>query len=70
MTFCKILKETTIGETRISAYEEYEKFSDVPNYRIYVKHKEYGYTQYDTIRTARTTWKRKFQSIVDAYESR
>ena len=72
MTFCKELKETTIGDTEILAYEKYEKFSNVPYYEIYIVHHRDSAENYwvETTRTARTTWKRKFQSIVDAYENR
>lgn len=62
MTFCKQLKTAKIGSETITAYENYEKFSAVPYYEIIVSREEIAI---DVIRTAKTTWKRKFKELTN-----
>ena len=62
MTFYKTLKETTINEKTITAYERVEKFSSVPEYEIVISRDGIGY---ETIPVARTTWRKKFTQLVD-----
>ena len=57
MTFCKKLAEKTQGEKSISAWEETEKFCTVSNYAIY---KAKNGIVYETIKCAKSTWKKRF----------
>lgn len=61
MTVCQLLAEKQIGKKTVSAWKNQDKFSNVWNYEICIS--EDGFC-YETIKTAKTTWKRKFNSIV------
>ena len=58
MTFCKLLKETTLpnGDT-VSAYENIDKYTSVPYYEIVVAR---GSIAYEVIPCAKTTWRKRF----------
>lgn len=60
MTFCKLLAEKETNGKTISAWENIDKYSSVPYYEITVS--ENG-NAYEVIKTARTTWKKKFKEI-------
>ena len=62
MTFCKQLKTAKIGNETITAYENYEKFSTVPYYEIIVSREEIAL---EVIKTAKTTWRKKFNQIME-----
>lgn len=62
MTFCKQLKTAKIGSETITAYENYEKFSMVPYYEIIVAREEIAV---EVIKTAKTTWRKKFNQIME-----
>lgn len=60
MTFCKVLKQSTIGPDTVTAYENYDKFCSVPYYEIVVSRDGIGY---QVEKTAKTTWRRKFKEM-------
>ena len=62
MTFCKKLKSEKIGRLTVSAYENYEKFSAVPDYIITISEDGIGLAEY---KTARTTWRKKYKETAD-----
>ena len=61
MTICNRLAKYSDGSVTITAVECYDKYSNVPWYEINVSD---GMWICDTYKTARTTWKRKFKSVV------
>lgn len=63
MTFCKILSEMQNGKKTVTAIEEYEKFSSVPRYSVVVS---VDGIAVDVIRTAKTTWKKRFREETEA----
>lgn len=64
MTFCKLLRETTLdnGDT-VQAYAKTEKFESVASYEITISR---GCVAYSVIPCAKTTWKKRFNEIVNA----
>ena len=60
MTFYKLLAEKEKNGKLISAYEKTEKFSAYSSYEIDIS--KDGLV-YETIPTAKTTWKRKFKEL-------
>lgn len=60
MTICKILAEKTVGDKTVTAYENYDKFSNVPYYEIVVSQDSFAV---EVIKTAKTTWKKRFRKI-------
>lgn len=63
MTFCKILAETQRGPDTVTAYEKTEKYSRRPVYQIIESRDGITHT---VTNTAKTTWKKKFQEIINA----
>lgn len=61
MTFCKILAETKKGNKAITAYEKTDKYNCLPEYEIVLSKNSIGYL---VIKTAKTTWKRKYNELV------
>lgn len=64
MTICKVLKTAEVGDVTITAYENWEKFSAVPHYSISLSKDSIGFTE---VKTAKTTWKRKFAELAREY---
>ena len=62
MTFCKKLKETTINGKTITAMECTEKYAAAPEYMIIKSENGIGL---ETIKAARTTWRKKYAQLVD-----
>lgn len=62
MTFCKVLKEEKRGADTITAYEKVEKFSAAKSYEICVSRNGIAY---HVEQTAKTTWKRKFNQLMN-----
>lgn len=62
MTFCKVLKQATIGGYTVTAYENTEKFCTVPYYEIVTDRDGIAV---DVEKTAKSTWRRKFRQIAD-----
>lgn len=61
MTFCKQLAKATKDGYEIEAYENTDKFESVPYYDITIS--KDGIVC-DVIKTAKTTWKRKFKELI------
>ena len=61
MTFCKILAETQRGPDAVTAYEKTEKNSRSAKYEIVESRDGIAHT---VTKTAKTTWKKKFQEII------
>lgn len=62
MTFCKVLKESKVGQDTVTAYENYDKFCPVPRYEIVVSRDGIAY---NVERAAKTTWRRKFKELTN-----
>jgi hypothetical protein len=62
MTVCKLLAEKGKDGKTISAWENLDKYSRVPYYEITVSRDSIAY---QVIKTARTTWKKKFKEVCD-----
>ena len=60
MTFCKVLAEKTSGEYKIVAYENHDKDSRLPRYEIVKSKDGFGV---ESVRAARTTWKKRFNEM-------
>ena len=68
MTVCKILKEEKRGQYTITAWEMTDKYSCVPRYEIeIVRDSDDGHSLWDTIKCAKTTWRKRFKETVDYY---
>jgi len=63
MTFYKTLAQKTVDGVIVTAYAKQEKFSNVWNYEIVVSDGSGFVNACDVYQTARTTWKRKFNSL-------
>ena len=61
MTFCRILAEAQRGPDTVTAYELTEKFSACPRYEIIESREGIAFT---VTKTAKTTWKKKFNEIL------
>ena len=61
MTVCKCLAEKEIDGIVVSAMELLDKYDRAPHYEIYISKNGIAY---QTVKTARTTWKKKFDQIV------
>ena len=67
MTFSNELKRAKIGNKTLVATENYDKFSDVPYYQVYIV-PENGLVHTGNIYTCgKTTWRKKFAELVNAY---
>lgn len=62
MTIYKTLKEQTVNGKTITAYEYTDKYESRPKYCVVVSRDGLGYLN---IKTARTTWAKKFNEIVN-----
>ncbi len=60
MTFCKVLAETEKNGRTVTAYELWEKNEAAPHYEIYISREGIAW---DTYKTAKTTWRRKFREL-------
>lgn len=60
MTVCNLLAKKTKDGKKISAWKNYEKFSSTPCYEITIS--KDGIVL-EEIKTARTTWKKKFNEL-------
>ena len=60
MTPCNILAEKTKDGKQITAYKKYDKFSKSPRYEIVIS--KDGFAT-EIIKTAKTTWKRRFNEL-------
>ena len=60
MTICKLLAEAEKNGKTISVYENVDKFSACPYYEISISKDGIAY---EVIKTAKTTWKRKFNEL-------
>lgn len=60
MTVCKLLAEKTKDDKTISAWEKYDKFSVNPRYEITVSKNN---VVQEVVRTARTTWRKRFNEF-------
>ena len=69
MTFAKLLAKYEHGQISVEAVELTEKFSAVPHYEIdVVRMDEDGFgIVLDSVKCARTTWKRAFKKAVEAW---
>lgn len=70
MTFCNLLgsKRTERGGVayHITAYEEFDKFSAVPRYSVYVSHSD-DCIVFETWKASKTTWKKRFAQVCGYY---
>lgn len=60
MTVCNLLAEKTKDGRKISAWKNYDKFCSVPRFEITISKDGIAL---ETIKTARTTWKKKFNEL-------
>lgn len=60
MTFCKVLAQKKVDDDTITAYELIDKYDAVPRYEIVISKDEIARL---VIKTAKTTWKRKFNEL-------
>ena len=60
MTICKLLAQGKSGNDDILVYEKYEKYCGNPYYEIVIANNGIAHL---TERTARTTWKKRFNEI-------
>lgn len=72
MTFAKLLAKHEHGQIEIEAVELTEKFSAVPHYAIdVVRMDEDGFgIVLDSVKCAKTTWKRAFKKAVETWGKR
>ena len=63
MTLCKQLASAKKDGYDISVYESIDKFETVSRYEITI---EKDGIAYDVIKTAKTTWKRKFKELIES----
>ena len=67
MTFCKTLEEKTLQNgMKIQCVENYDKYSSTPYYEIVYSMPNWEYAK--SIRTAKTTWQKKFKEVVHEME--
>lgn len=64
MTVVKQLASDERNGIAVTATENWDKFSSVPYYEISVAR---GSTAFLVIKTARTTWRRKFREVTAQY---
>lgn len=62
MTFCKKLAQATKNGYDIEVWENTNKFESMPYYEITIGKNGIAY---DVIKTAKTTWKRKFKELTE-----
>ena len=62
MTFSKVLAQGKRGKYDVIALESTEKYSSVPHYEIIVADDNFAF---EVVKTARTTWKKKFKEMID-----
>ena len=63
MTVCKVLAQGKNKNDDVIVYEKYEKFCGNPYYEIVVARNGIAFL---SERTAKTTWKKRFQQITQA----
>ena len=64
MTFSKVLAETVKNGKEIRAYESIDKYETVPYYEIVICSVGNPFAE-SVVKTARTTWKRKYKEICE-----
>ena len=64
MTIVKQLAREDKNGVAVTATENWDKFTTVPYYEISVSKDSMAYIE---IKTARTTWRRKFREVVAQY---
>lgn len=65
MTFYKELKKADADGAIVTAWEVWEKYSTIPHYEVTVVKEQMECERY---RTARTTWRRKFNEVVNDWK--
>lgn len=61
MTFCKRIAKAAKNGYEIEAWENVDKYSAIPYYEITIGKDGIAY---QVIKTAKTTWKRKFKELI------
>ena len=68
MTFYETLKDTKINGRHIYAYRKIDKYSNVWNYEIVnIEDGQHMVGYSDITKTAKTTWRKKYNEIVGYY---
>lgn len=67
MTFTKELKRAKLGNKTLVATENYDKFSDVPHYQVYIMPEDGLIHTGDIYTCGKTTWRKKFAELANAY---
>lgn len=62
MTFCKVLAEKRVDDDMVIAYELIDKYDATPRYEIVISKDSIAQL---VIKTAKTTWKRKFKELTE-----
>lgn len=62
MTFCKVLAEKRVDDDMVIAYELIDKYDAAPRYEIVISKDSIARL---VIKTAKTTWKRKFKELTE-----